>query len=109
MTNRMSNAERDAGRRLVALGTRLLALGLFIVLVQLLLWAGARQWVPCSIEQLMQWSGAETPVDALGVNPVVSWLLQAPLSAVLAAVGLAVAWTGATKIEAETTALGRGN
>jgi len=100
MASTIAGAELKAGRSKVRLGTRLVAVGLLILLIQGIVWIEQGVWTPCTIAALLRWLALRPhPMPWSEAQAIVDWILEFPLSAVPLAAGFSIAWSGAARAD----------
>ena len=90
----------------MTLGMRLMALSLLVAMVQIFLWLCQGHWTPCTIGELLRWTGVTTPP---GLQSIVDWDLEIPVIVGTAAIGFVIAWIGASHAEAAANAINAEN
>jgi hypothetical protein len=94
----VANEHLRAGRSRFRVGTRLIALGLLILLVQGILWFEQGYWTPFDLQGIVRWLGVRIPwIGWQGAQAVVDWVLAFPLTALPIAIGFSLAWSGAAR------------
>jgi hypothetical protein len=94
----VANEHVRAGRTRFRAGTRLIMLGLLILLVQGILWYQQGYWTPFDLQSIVRWLGLHIPwIGWPTVQAVVDWVLAFPLTALPIAIGFSLAWSGAAR------------
>ncbi|HUB94339.1 MAG TPA: hypothetical protein VL993_00390 [Stellaceae bacterium] len=89
------------GRFQVSLGTQLILCSVLVIFAQIMLWLWQGQWPPFTIAEILRWAGTRAPmIGGPDFDTIVTWILAAPISAAIAAIGFVLAWTGAAKLAA---------
>ena len=87
------------GRFQITLGTQLITCSVLVILAQALLWLWQGEWPPFTVAEILRWAGTAAPMIAeRNGAAIVTWLLAAPITAGIAAIGFVVAWMGASKL-----------
>jgi hypothetical protein len=87
-------------RNKVRLGTRLVALGLLVLLVQGILWIEQGYWTPFDMDHIALWLGFRIPaIGWQGAQAVIDWMVRFPLSALPIGAGFSLAWSGAARAD----------
>ncbi|HZT51207.1 MAG TPA: hypothetical protein VFA22_04700 [Stellaceae bacterium] len=87
----------------VRLGTRLIALGLLVLLVQGAFWLDQGYWSAFDIASIARWLGVRIPdfpgLEWSGMQAVIDWVVAFPLSALPIGIGFSLAWSGAARAD----------
>ncbi len=110
MTGNRADYDLKASRGQMTLGMRLMGLSLLIAIVQIFLWLCEGHWTPCTIGELLRWTGATNPAAYLpGLQSIFDWDLEIPVIAGTAAIGFVIAWIGASPAEEAANAINAEN